>query len=63
MRKIFQIDGAKRVKVIILMTENKEIDEKHWLKAGALSEAFDFLNNPEEDIYSLEDGYSFNEER
>ena len=35
------------------------IDEKEWLQAAATNPAFDFLKEPEEDIYTLADGKPF----
>jgi tetratricopeptide (TPR) repeat protein len=35
--------------------EEGEIDEREWLQAAASNPAFDFLNNPEEDIYNSAD--------
>lgn len=43
------------------MKEVREYEEKLWHNAAATSPAFDFLNDPEEDIYSLEDGEPFND--
>jgi tetratricopeptide (TPR) repeat protein len=42
--------------------EEGEIDESEWLRAAATNPAFDFLKEPEEDIYTLDDGKPFNEE-
>lgn len=55
------IIGPSRVRVIILVTEQVEadIDEKEWLRAAANNPAFDFLKDPEEDIYTLDDGEPF----
>ena len=46
------------VRVIILLEENSEEleEEKRWLYSIQNNPAFDFLNDPEEDIYSLTDG-------
>jgi predicted HTH domain antitoxin len=35
--------------------EDGEIDESEWLRAAATNPAFDFLKNPEENIYTLAD--------
>ncbi|MBC8485476.1 MAG: hypothetical protein H8D45_05490 [Bacteroidetes bacterium] len=52
----------KRVKVIILMSEDDAFkDETTWLSAISGNPAFDFLNEPEEDIYSTKDGKPFND--
>jgi len=56
------IAGPSRVRVIILVPENGDIDEAEWLRAAATNPAFDFLKDPEEDIYSLTDGEPFRDE-
>ena len=53
------VDGPTRVRVIILIPEQGEIDESDWLKAAAASPAFEFLKNAEEDIYTSADGKPF----
>jgi len=50
------VTGPMRVKVIILLGEETDIDEREWLAAGASNEAFEFLKDPAEDIYTLTDG-------
>ena len=40
----------------ILFSEGSDIAEQDWLRSAALSESFDFLRDPAEDIYSLADG-------
>ena len=47
------------VLVLIPEQEDKEvadIDEIEWLRAAAANPAFEFLKEPEEDIYTLADG-------
>jgi len=52
----------KKVKVIILMQEENELnDEKLWLTFISNNPAFDFLKDKEEDIYSLKNGKPFND--
>lgn len=41
--------------------EAGEIDESEWLRSAASNPAFDFLKDPEEDIYTLADGKPFND--
>ena len=41
----------------ILVTD--ELTESEWLQLGATNSVFDFLADPEEDIYTLEDGKPF----
>lgn len=45
------------VKVIIMYAENEEMTEEQlWIRSVSNNPAFDFLKDPEEDIYSLNDG-------
>jgi hypothetical protein len=57
------VAGPKRVRVIILLPEDTEVDEKGWLRAASANPAFDFLKEPEEDIYTHEDGRPFYDQR
>jgi len=52
----------KRVKIIILLPEDDDIQDDVWLKAMSTNDAFSFLNEPEEDIYTLSDGKPMNHE-
>ena len=54
--------GQGRVRVI-LFPEEADISEHEWLKAAAGNPAFDFLKDPAEDIYTLDDGQPFNDQR
>lgn len=47
------------VRVIILIPEEADIDESEWLRLATVNPAFDFLKEPEEDIYTLADGKPF----
>ena len=58
--KPLRIRTKQKVKVIILYTEDEEINEPDWLAAIAGNPAFTFLTNKKEDIYSLADGKPFN---
>ena len=53
----------KSVRILIIFPDDidntDEIDENLWMKSISNNEAFDFLNNAEEDIYSLSDGKPF----
>ena len=53
------IVGPKRVRVIILLGEEEELREASWLKAASSNEAFDLLNGPGEDVYTMADGKPF----
>lgn len=48
-----------KVKVIVLAPDPESPDETEWLKAASKNEAFDFLKDPEEDIYTSTDGKPF----
>jgi len=49
------------VRVIILVDDSNDDDDKLWMKAVTSNPAFDFLNEPTENIYSLTDGEPFND--
>ncbi len=50
-----------KVRVIILLIEDKESEEeKLWMQSISNNPSFDFLKEPEEDIYSLDDGEPIN---
>ena len=55
--------GPSQVRVIILIPEEMDLDESAWLGAAATNPAFDFLKEPEEDIYTLADGKPFDDPR
>lgn len=55
---LLPIVGPRPVRVIILFPE-QEISESDWLRAAAANPAFDFLKEPEEDIYTVADGKTF----
>lgn len=57
------VTGPARVRVIVLLPGEAELDEREWLRAARANPAFDFLKTPEEDIYSLADGRPFHDQR
>ena len=57
--KPLTISSKQKVKVIILYTEDEEIDESSWLASLNDNPSFAFLHNKKEDIYSLTDGKPF----
>jgi hypothetical protein len=59
---LLPVSGPMRVRVIVLYPINDEGDETEWLRAAAHNPAFDFLKDPEEDIYSLADGEPFRDD-
>ena len=46
---------SAKVRVIVLFSED-DFDENEWVTAASKNDAFDFLNDEAEDIYSLQDG-------
>jgi hypothetical protein len=50
----------REVRVLILV-EEEEIDEKSWNAAISSNPTFDFLNEPEEDIYTANHGRPFDD--
>lgn len=47
----------RRVRVIVLFAEpDGDIDEREWCEAAASNPSFAFLQDVEEDIYTLNDG-------
>jgi hypothetical protein len=59
---LLPIPGPVRVRVIVLYPLVEEWDETKWVQAAARNPAFDFLNDPEEDLYTLADGKPFHAE-
>ena len=53
------VAGPSRVRVIILLPDETDIDEQDWLRAAARNPAFDFLGEPDEDVYAPTDGQPF----
>lgn len=60
--ELLPITGPRRVRVIVLFSDEEDFDEAEWLRAAAANPAFDFLKNTAEDIYSVTDGVSFRDE-
>lgn len=56
------IAGPKRVRVILLYSPSAEWDETEWLSEATRNPDFDFLNDPEEGIYTPLDGKPFHDE-
>lgn len=59
--EMLPIAEKTKVRVIILLPEESDIGETEWLKTAASNPAFDFLKEPEEDIYTREDGKPFHD--
>ncbi|MCK4311500.1 MAG: hypothetical protein KAW88_02065 [Candidatus Cloacimonetes bacterium] len=50
-----------KVHILLMLENDKEIDEKEWLSAASKNSVFDFLKDPQEDIYTITDGKPFND--
>lgn len=54
---------STKVRVIVLFEENStDFGESEWLKAASKNDAFNFLNDEAEDIYTLDDGKPLTDE-
>jgi len=53
----------QNVRILILMNDDsyQQEEEKLWLDSITKNPAFNFLNEPEENIYSLKDGEPLND--
>lgn len=56
------VAGPCRVRVLILIPDHEQPDEREWLRALAANPVFDFLNDPAEDVYKPTDGKPFTDE-
>ena len=54
--KELPVDGPKKVKVIVLVEDDYSRKEADFLRAAQAGGSFNFWNDPEEDIYTAEDG-------
>jgi len=55
--------SERNVRILILLDDYNSMpdDEKIWVDSISTNPAFDFLKDPTEDIYSLNDGESFHD--
>lgn len=60
--ELLPFPGPMRVRVIVLYPPSGEWDETEWLQAASRNPTFDFLRDPEEDIYTVNDGKPFHDE-
>ena len=54
--KELPVMGPKKVKVIVLVEDDNLGEGTDFLRAVQDGGSFDFWNDPEEDLYTLEDG-------
>jgi hypothetical protein len=60
----YKLDKAERkVRVIILFDDDnaEEDEERLWMYSVSNNPAFEFLQDPEEDVYSINDGEPLND--
>jgi hypothetical protein len=57
------IAGPSRVRIIILVPDQPDVDEATWLESAAVNPAFSFLREPREDVYTVADGKPFHDQR
>ena len=59
----YKLDKSEsNVRVLILLDDdNEQEDEKLWMRSISRNPAFNFLNDPAEEIYSLNDGEPLND--
>jgi hypothetical protein len=55
------LKGGVAVRILILSEEDENSEEKRYLESISSNPAFEFLNDPAEDIYSKKDGRPFYE--
>jgi len=55
------IEGPSRVKVIVLVADDDDLDERLWLEAARSNPALEFLTDPAEDVYTAADGKPFSD--
>jgi hypothetical protein len=51
----------KEVRVLILVDDDEDLDEKSWLKTLSKNPSFSFLAEPDQDIYTNKHGKPFND--
>ena len=59
----YKLDKSEsNVRVLILLDDdNEQEDEKLWMRSISRNPAFNFLNDPAEEIYSSNDGEPLND--
>jgi len=53
------VAGPQKVRVIVLCAPDDNLSEAEWLAGISSSPAFASLNDPVEDIYTIQDGKPF----
>ena len=55
------VAGLNQVRVIILIPQEADIDERNWPKAADANPAFESLKDPKEDVFTVADGKPFDD--
>jgi hypothetical protein len=53
---LIPVTGPKRVRVIVLFHSDSDDGEDEWIHSAIHNPAFDYLKDPQEDVYSISDG-------
>ena len=56
------VTGPSRVRVIAIFSGEEELEEQEWLRTASANPAFEFLNDPVEDLYKPTDGVPFQQQ-
>jgi len=59
--KLDKVESNVRVLILLDDDTSEHEEEKLWLNSISKNPAFNFLNNPAEEVYSLKDGEPFND--
>lgn len=59
---IMPVRGPKRVRIIVLFQSDSDDGEEEWIHSAMCNPAFDYLKDPQEDVYSISDGKPLNAE-
>ncbi len=54
--ELLPVENGDKVRVIVILPEDDDIPESEWLRAASVNPVFDFLKDPAEDIYTINDG-------
>jgi hypothetical protein len=58
---IIKFNDSDQADDLVEDDHHEEISEQDWLHSASVNPAFDFLNDPDEDIYTLADGKPFHD--
>ncbi len=53
---------SKKSARVVVLIKDEDIMEKEWLHLAMKGNAYNFLDDPSEDLYTMEDGKPYNKE-